>query len=172
MHRTQIELLINEARRDRTASIPTGLSSRRARRKEDLMDQPIEGDVFSLAKQALADSESYLTHIAQLMSSAADQLRAGQDRDGLSTFARGASDLYEFLQLLEQLILAAKPSSQGETDAFRKQLHQAVGTLDGVLRAQDLGSLSDRIEDCLLPIVPRWPAVTAELSVGLAAQAI
>lgn len=135
------------------------------------MNQPAEVELFAVAEQALSDSETYLVHIANLMGTAAEHLRAGRDRDGLSTFARGASDLSEFMKLFEHLIATAQPRQADATDAFRCQLHEVVGELDEVLRAQDLVSLSDRIEARLLPIVPDWPAVTAELGQGLAARA-
>ena len=62
----------------------------------------------------------YVDHIASTMARSGQSLRAGNDREGLNTFARGASDLALFFELVHRLAAIAVPSPGAATTAFTR----------------------------------------------------
>lgn len=122
-----------------------------------------------MTRQALNDSPVYIEHICQTFRDCTQKLQAGDDREGLNAFARGASDLGEMIKLLEQIAAVANPSQPVATDAFKSGLVECVRGLEQAMLRQDLVSLSDGIEDKLLNLLPTWDGVAQEMSDGLTA---
>ncbi len=132
----------------------------------------ITSDPIPLARAALAESPEYLRHICTTMSACGESLRAGQDDEGMIFFARGASDLGQFIQLFGHMAAIARPSQASNTDAFKVDLYGAVKAIDDSITRQDMVALSDDIETRLVPLLQRWDGVAAELESGLAHQVV
>ncbi len=123
-----------------------------------------------MTRQALDDSPIYMEHIFRTFHDCTQQLHAGNDREGLNAFARGASDLGELLNLLEHISVVAKPKEPAATDAFKQGLVECVRGLEQSMLQQDLVALSDGIEGKLLNLLPMWDEVAQEMDAGLAAR--
>lgn len=123
-----------------------------------------------MARQALEDSPIYMEHIFKTFHDCTQQLHAGNDQEGLSAFARGASDLGELLKLLEHVSAVASPSEPVVTDAFKQGLVECVRGLEESMLQQDLVALSDGIEGKLLNLLPMWDQVAREMDAGLTAR--
>ena len=123
-----------------------------------------------MARQALDESPVYMEHIYQTFHDCTEQLHAGNDREGLDAFARGASDLGEMLQLLEHIDAVAAPSQPVATAAFRLGIISCVKGLEESMLQQDLVALSDHIEGKLLNLLPMWDEVAQEMDAGLTAH--
>lgn len=123
-----------------------------------------------MARQALEDSPVYMEHIFQTFHDCTEQLHAGNDKEGLSAFARGATDLGELLKLLEHISAVASPREPVATDAFKNGLVECVRGLEQSMLQQDLVALSDGIEGKLLNLLPMWEQVAQEMDAGLSAR--
>lgn len=123
-----------------------------------------------MARQALDESPVYMEHIYNTFHDCTQQLHAGNDKEGLDAFARGASDLGEMLKLLEHIDSVATPNQPVATDAFREGIISCVKGLEQSMLQQDLVALSDHIEGKLLTLLPMWDEVAQEMDAGLAAH--
>ena len=128
--------------------------------------------LIPMAQEALADTPMYIDHISNTFSICADSLRAGNDREGMYAFARGASDLDQFIQLFHQVKSISKPSTVQSIDTFNNDLTECIRGLEVALTEQDMVALSDGIEGNLLSILPRWESVAEELNAGFQNQGV
>ncbi len=122
-----------------------------------------------LAHQALDDCPIFVDHICQTMAQCTEKLQAGDDTEGLSAFARGASDLGEFLKLVDQLTSISNASNEVAIKEYRTQIHDCVVGMEKSMKQMDLVALSDDIEGGLLPLLPKWDAVAEEVRQSLTA---
>ncbi len=99
-------------------------------------------------------------------------MRTGFDQEGMSSFARGASDLGQFVQLFDHMATLARPIQAEATNAFKQELLECVRAIESALKRQDLVMMSDEIETNLVPLLQGWDAVAQELHAGLESQAI
>jgi hypothetical protein len=136
---------------------------------EETKDVAVE-EMLQVARAALDESATYVEHISSILAACAQQLQAGEDQAAMMSFARGTSDLQQFVELLERMTVAANPTVSEETHAFRRELFECIRQLESALIGQDYIALSDGIEGGMLPLFPRWDGVRQELSNGLAAQ--
>lgn len=120
-------------------------------------------ELIDMARQSLDDSPMYLDHIASMLCTSVDSFRSGDDTEGMNAFARGVSDLEQFIQLFNTLINVAKPDAATETDAFKDDLFDCIRDLEVAMNNQDIVGLSDSIDANLLKILPRWGGVAEEL---------
>lgn len=123
-----------------------------------------------MTRQALEESPVYMDHIWRTFHECTCQLQAGCDQEGLNAFARGASDLGEFIKLLEQIEAVAQPQEHEATESFKISLRGCVQGLEDSMLQNDLVALSDGIEGQLLNLLPRWDLVAQEMDVGLQAR--
>ncbi len=123
-----------------------------------------------MARQALDDSPVYMEHIYRTFHDCTQKLHAGNDREGLNAFARGATDLGELLKLLEHINAVADPEEPVATSAFKQCLVECVRGLEESMLQQDLVALSDGIEGKLLNLLPMWDQVAQEMDAGLTAR--
>jgi hypothetical protein len=124
-------------------------------------------ELIPFAREILADTPVYVEHISNTMTTCHESLRAGADEDGLRALARGASDLDQFVQLFERLVMIARPSETPEVQSFRNDLKHCVIAMERQLNQQDMLGLCDQIDGALLPLLSRWPSVSGELDAGL-----
>jgi hypothetical protein len=127
-------------------------------------------ELLDLAMQSLDDSPVYMEHIGNTMSLCVQNLRTGNDSDGMSAFARGVSDLEQFIQLFDHISNVARVNQDVEIEAFKQDLVSVVRGLEVALTSNDMIALSDGIDGNLLPLLPRWGGVARELSDGVEAQ--
>ncbi|MFH1132613.1 MAG: hypothetical protein V1754_14860 [Pseudomonadota bacterium] len=127
-------------------------------------------DILRIARDVLGESAIYVEHIGGLLAMCAEQLQAGADKEAMMCFARGTSDLEQFVRLLDQMWNVARPERIDEITSFKEDLSEAVRSLETALVSQDYVALSDQIEGGVLPLLPRWEGVALELSAGLEAQ--
>jgi len=128
-------------------------------------------ELLPMARAALEETPLYLEHISATMNNCAQQLRAGRDQEAMTTFARGTTDLSYFVQLVDQVATVAKAQERQGVCDFKIALHSCVKNMEQSMVQQDLVSLSDQIEDELLPLLPSWPKVRNEIEEGIDAQA-
>ena len=86
------------------------------------------------------------------------------------SFARGTSDLEQFVQLVDAVVNLARPDDTAEISSFKGDLFDCVQNLEQAMVGQDFVALSDQIDGVLLPLLPRWRGVATELDQGLSAQ--
>ena len=129
-------------------------------------------EAVTIARQALSDTPSYLAHIEGLFNSCADQLRVGQDQRALNQLARAADDLDQFSRLVGGLAALAGEEAAQRAAVFSGALLKALSQIERSLMDNDLVTLSDQIEDELIPLFPGWSEVQEGLSEGLEAQAV
>jgi hypothetical protein len=128
-------------------------------------------ELVPIARSTLDEVPGYLEHVAGLMASSGNNLRAGNDSAGLNDFARGASDLALLVELVQRLTAVSGPNPSKATDAFASGMAESVRFLDQALTRHDLVALGDGIEGQLLPVLDSWEAVDRELRDALAARA-
>jgi hypothetical protein len=125
-------------------------------------------EVLQLAQQALADSPIYVEHIEGMLFDCAEALRIGDDQAALFQFARAADDLDQFTRLIDGIIAVAGQEQIPTTNAFTGDLRETLRDMESSLKEYDLVTLSDQIEEQLLPLFPRWTTVAVELEAGIA----
>ncbi len=133
---------------------------------------PASEELIPMAMEALADSPIYVDHICNLLSSSGTCFRSGDDQTGLGSFARGTSDLDQFLRLFDQIMTVSCPTNTIATNAFREDINASIHALEQALISQDLVTMSDEIESRLVPILQRWDDVLQELHAGFRNQQI
>lgn len=126
-----------------------------------------KNEARSIAQQALAETPTYVEHISQMFSDCVIRFRQGDDRTGLTTFARGMSDLNQFIQLLFRVAYEAGAPSAGHSEEFQQELAACINQMQDSLVKQDIVALSDGIEGGLLPLLSQWTPVAEELNQGL-----
>lgn len=132
-------------------------------------EQSAEG-ALTLARQALEDSAMYVDHISNLLAQCSQHLQCGEDQEAMMSFARGTSDLEQFVQLVDAVVNLARPDDTAEISSFKGDLFDCVQNLEQAMVGQDFVALSDQIDGVLLPLLPRWRGVATELDQGLSAQ--
>jgi hypothetical protein len=95
-------------------------------------------------------------------------LRIGDDQAALFQFARAADDLDQFTRLIDGIIAVAGQEQIPTTNAFTGDLRETLRDMESSLKEYDLVTLSDQIEEQLLPLFPRWTTVAVELEAGIA----
>lgn len=129
-----------------------------------------KAELIPIACEALANSPMYLNHICYTLSECGQSLRAGNDQDGLNYFARGASDLGEFIQLFGRMSTVAKSDKVDKTEAFKNNLLSVMKSLEGAINRFDFVTLTDEIDSKLVPLLQSWEDVEQELASGLEQQ--
>lgn len=119
-----------------------------------------------LARQALADSPIFVEHIAGTLSRSIQSLRTGDDTAGLNAFARGISDLEQFVQLFSSMLAVVRPDPTPLAGVFEQELLDCVRGMEIAFYEQDIVTLTDSIEASLLPLLTRWEEVGQELQAG------
>jgi hypothetical protein len=121
----------------------------------------------TLAQEALAECPQYVEHICGIFSACRSSLRAGEDTIAMNTFARGASDLGQFIKLFTHINRIAQPESTQVTDAYAKEMHACISSIDLAMHKGDMVAVSDEIDSRLVPLLQRFPEVAREVGSGL-----
>jgi hypothetical protein len=132
---------------------------------------PRDSDIIPLARQVLAECPEYIQHICNTLENCGRNLRAGNDEIGLFAFARGTSDLQQFVQLLIRMTSIARPAPAMALATFQNELRSCLREIELTMHRQDLVSMSDEIERALVPLLQTWNTVASELQAGFDHQA-
>lgn len=133
-------------------------------------NSPSQTDMIPLVQAALDEAPVYVEHICGILASCGQSLRAGDDLEGMKCLARGASDLDQFIQLFQHVSAVSRPASSQMTEAFKEGIARSVQILGDSMNRQDMISLSDEIEEHLIPLLSSWDGVSRELCAGIAEQ--
>jgi len=131
---------------------------------------PSPRDLIPLAREALDQTPTYVEHIFSTFSASGQSIREGNDKDGLTFFARGASDLAQFIELFEQMASISNPPEATAMKTFRINMASFVNAMQTALTNMDLVTLSDEIEVRSGPLFNSWGDVQQELQIGLESQ--